>query len=64
MALQNICNNFDSIFLLIYTASLKDNNIDAVVLFGLEFMKKCSNLYCKNGRILGELKNEREGFNV
>lgn len=56
MALQNICNNFDSIFLLTYTALLKDNNIDTVVLFGLEFMKKCSNLYCKKWKNFGGVK--------
>lgn len=64
MVLQNICNNFDSIFLLTYTALLKDNNIDAVVLFGLKFMKNVVIYIVKNGRILGELKNERKGFNI
>lgn len=53
MVLQNRCNNFDSIFLLTSTIMLEDNSIDAVVLFGLEFMKKCSNLYCEKCKKFG-----------
>ena len=53
MVLQNRCNNFDSIFLLTSTIILADNSIDAVVLFGLEFMKKCSNLYCEKWKKFG-----------